>query len=121
MTMPILVVDDSTMSRKLLLKALPAEWDVSITQASGGEQALEALRNQDVDVMFLDLTMPGVDGFEVLRRMREEDLRCITVVVSADIQERAMEQALAMGAQAFVKKPVEGAKLRQALEALGLV
>ncbi|MBA1148681.1 response regulator [Ectothiorhodospiraceae bacterium WFHF3C12] len=121
MTMPILVVDDSTMSRKLLLKALPEDWDVSVTQASGGEAALDVLRQGGVDVMFLDLTMPGVDGFEVLRRKGEEGLDCITIVVSADIQERAVEQALELGAQAFVKKPVEADRIRQALEELGLV
>lgn len=121
MTTPVLVVDDSTMSRKLLLRALPSDWDVTITQASGGEQALQTLRDREVDVMFLDLTMPGVDGFEVLRRMGEEALSCITIVVSADIQERAVEQALALGAQAFVKKPVEAGRIRQALAELGLV
>lgn len=121
MTTPVLVVDDSTMSRKLLLRALPAGWDISVSQASGGEQALQALRRDDVDVMFLDLTMPEVDGFEVLRRMADEGLGCITIVVSADIQERAVEQALDLGAQAFVKKPVDAVKIRQALEQLGLV
>ena len=120
MTTPVLLVNDSTLSRKLLLRALPAEWEVSVTHASDGEQALQTLRQSDVDVMFLDLTMPEVDGYEVLRRMGEEDLSCITIVVSADTRERAVEQALALGAQAFVKKPVDTSKIRQALKELGL-
>ncbi|MBP8215181.1 MAG: response regulator, partial [Propionivibrio sp.] len=63
MPVSVLVVDDSPIARKMLIRALPAEWDIEITQASNGLEALAAYRAGKVDVMFLDLTMPDMDGY----------------------------------------------------------
>lgn len=59
------------MARKQLIRALPAEWPVSITQVSNGEEAMQVLRQGLVEVMLLDLTMPVMDGFEVLAALRD--------------------------------------------------
>ena len=88
MPVSVLVVDDSPMARKMLIRSLPPNWDIEISQASNGFEALEAYRNGKVDVMFLDLTMPEMDGYQVLETLRKEDLNCLVIVCSADIQPR---------------------------------
>ena len=67
---PLVVCDDSGMARKQLIRALPPEWPVSITQAGNGEEALAALRQGLGQVMLLDLTMPVLDGYQTLAALR---------------------------------------------------
>ena len=120
MASTVLVVDDSAMARKMLIRSLPAAWDVEVRQATNGLEALAAYRQGDVDVMFLDLTMPEMDGFQVLEALRAEGLNCLVVVVSADIQPEAQERVKRLGAIAFVKKPVDAAKLGVVLREYGV-
>jgi two-component system, chemotaxis family, chemotaxis protein CheY len=115
-----LVVDDSAMARKMLIRSLPATWDVEVRQATNGLEALAAYRQGDVDLMFLDLTMPEMDGFQVLETLRAEGLNCLVVVVSADIQPEAQERVKRLGAIAFVKKPVDAEKLGVVLREYGV-
>jgi len=121
MPVSVLVVDDSPIARKMLIKALPPDWDIAITQASNGIEALAAYRAGSVDVMFLDLTMPDMDGYEVLATLRKEDLNCLVIVVSADVQEKAQERVLEMGAIAFIRKPITAEGLRDVLKQYGIV
>lgn len=120
MPTPILVVDDSAMARKMLIKALPATWDVEITQAGNGVEALEAYRAGKADVMFLDLTMPVLDGYQVLETLQKEDLNSFVIVVSADIQPIARERVLKLGAIAFIKKPVSAEVMEAVLKEYGV-
>lgn len=121
MSISILVVDDSPIARKMLIKSLPSGWDVQIAQAGGGREALAAYRAGQVDLMFLDLTMPDMDGFQVLETLRREDLNCLVIVVSADVQPLAQERVLAMGAIAFIQKPVAADKIEPVLRRYGML
>jgi CheY-like chemotaxis protein len=121
MSVSVLVVDDSPIARKMLRKALPADWDISVQEASNGEEALLAYRAGKVDVMFLDLTMPPMDGFQVLQALQAEDLNCFVIVVSADVQPQARERALGLGAIAFVSKPVNAEGIRTVLREYGVL
>ena len=120
MPTPILVVDDSPMARKMLIKALPSSWDVDITQAGNGEEALAAYRAGKADIMFLDLTMPVMDGFQVLEVLQKEGLNSFVIVVSADIQPMAQERVKRLGAMAFIKKPVSPDVIESALKQYGV-
>jgi CheY-like chemotaxis protein len=120
MSISVLVVDDSPMARKMLIKALPSTWDITIAQASNGREALEAYRAGRVDVMFLDLTMPEMDGYRVLEELRKEGLNCLVIVVTADIQPAARERVLDLGAIAFVKKPVNAPAIQAVLKEYGM-
>lgn len=121
MPVSVLVVDDSPIARKMLIRSLPADWDVEIAQASNGFEALAAYRAGKVDVMFLDLTMPEMDGYEVLETLRREDMNCLVIVVSADVQERAQERIRQLGAIAFIQKPVNAAGLADVLKQYGIL
>lgn len=121
MPVSVLVVDDSPMARKMLIRSLPTEWDIDIAQAGCGTEALVAYRAGRVDVMFLDLTMPEMDGYQVLETLRREDMNCLVIVVSADVQEKAVERVLDLGAIAFVRKPVDAEKIRAVLKQYGIL
>ncbi len=121
MATPILVVDDSAMSRKLVIKALPPEWDVEITQAGNGQEALDNYRNGKAHVMFLDLTMPVMDGYEVLETLKQEGLNAFVIVISADVQPKAQERVKELGAIAFLKKPVKTDEVTQVLREYGIL
>jgi len=122
MSPTILVVDDSKSSRKVnlaLLRELLGE-QASCLEANGGEQALQILSEQAVDVVLLDLTMPGVSGFDVLSEMRKRELTARVIVISADIQRVAKERVASLGASGFIEKPIRMEPLRAMLAQLGI-
>lgn len=120
-TASLLVCDDSNMARKQLLRALPADWAVTISQASNGEEALEQLRAADFDLLLLDLTMPVLDGYGVLAALKAEGRAQKVIVVSGDVQEEAIRRVKELGALAFLKKPADPELLRQTLDKLGFL
>ena len=109
------------MSRKLMIRALPPEWDVEITQAANGKEALDAYHAGKADVMFLDLTMPVMDGYEVLETLKKDGLNTFVIVVSADIQPKAQERVMSLGAMAFIKKPVNTDEVTRILKEFGII
>ncbi|GAB6387488.1 response regulator [Stutzerimonas marianensis] len=117
----LLICDDSSLARKQLLRSLPAAWQLDIHQAAGGVEALERIRKGGVDLLLLDLTMPDMDGYQVLAQLRDEGLDCKVIVVSADIQEEAVRRVLELGALAFIRKPADPVHLRQTLASLGMI
>jgi len=121
MPIPLLICDDSNMARKQVRKALPEEWDVDVTFATNGLEGLQAIREGRGEVVFLDLTMPEMDGYEVLRNVRSEGLKCIIIVISADIQPEARARVMSAGALDFIKKPVDSEKLGSVLRTYGLI
>lgn len=121
MSTPILIVDDSPMARKMIIKALPPNWDVEICQAGNGQEALDAYRAGKADIMFLDLTMPGLNGYGVLETLQKEGLNTFVIVVSADIQPIAQERIKKLGAMAFIKKPVTAEAIESILKQYGVL
>lgn len=121
MSVPLLICDDSLMSRKMIIKALPAEWDVEITQASNGKEALQVIRDGRCDVLFLDLTMPELDGYQVLEILQNEGRQLKVLVISADVQQEALERVRRLGALDFVRKPIDADNLRQVLNKHGIL
>jgi CheY-like chemotaxis protein len=120
MALPILVADDSALARKVLTKSLPEDWDVEVSYASNGVEALALYREGRASVMFLDLTMPDMSGYEVLDALKQEELNTFVIVVSADVQTEAQERVKAAGAIAFIQKPVTSEKLLPILKEYGI-
>ena len=117
----VLVVDDSRMSRKLVIKALPEEWDAAVFQAANGVEALDIFHEKSPDVVFLDLTMPELDGFGVLAALKEKGSKTPVVVISADVQTEAYERAISLGARAFIQKPMSPDDVKKVVQELGLL
>jgi CheY-like chemotaxis protein len=122
MSTPILIVDDSAVSRSIVIRSLPRDWDVAITQASNGQEALVALQHKPHAVVLLDLNMPVMDGYEFLEAINGSELaRPIVIVLSGDIQPGAQARVKQLGAHAFVKKPVRAASVLDALREAGVL
>jgi len=117
---PVVICDDSNLARKQMAKAL-SHWNVDISYAEHGLTALEAIRIGKGDVLFLDLNMPIMDGYQVLERIRAEDLPTMVIVVSGDIQPEARRQVLAMGALDFIQKPFSEETVSEVLRRYGLL
>lgn len=120
MSLNVTICDDSGMARKQLLRTLPGDWDATVYQAADGEQAVARVNAGQADVLFLDLNMPIMDGYETLRALQQQQLECLVIVVSGDIQPQAYQRVMQLGAIAFVKKPMSGNELRQLLQQFGL-
>ncbi|MGM0525226.1 MAG: response regulator [Pseudomonadota bacterium] len=120
MTLRVTICDDSGMARKQLLRTLPKDWDAQVYQAEHGQQALEGVKAGNADVLFLDLNMPVMDGYQTLEAIQQQQLQCLVIVVSGDIQPQAYTRVTQLGAMAFVKKPMSGDELRQLLQQFGL-
>ena len=104
----ILAVDDNRMNRLKLVRMLEKEgYDVS--QAEGGRKALTMLRANVFDLVLLDILMPDVDGFQVLRDMKQDAaLRDIPVIVVTAVEEmNSVNECLELGAVDYLAKPVD--------------
>ena len=104
----ILAVDDNRMNRLKLVRMLEKEgYDMS--QAEGGRKALTMLRANVFDLVLLDILMPDVDGFQVLRDMKQDAaLRDIPVIVVTAVEEmNSVNECLDLGAVDYVAKPVD--------------
>lgn len=121
MAIPLLICDDSNMARKQVQRALPEGWDVDVTMAVNGVEGLEAIRAGRGEMVFLDLTMPEMDGYQVLECIRAEGLKAVVIVISADIQPEARERVLKLGALDFIQKPINRDKLSDTLRKFGLL
>ena len=109
------------MARKQVLRALPEGWDVEVTFAENGAEGLAAIRAGKGEMVFLDLTMPQMDGYEVLEHVRAEGLKAMIIVISADIQPDARDRAIKLGALDFIQKPIDSVKLQGTLRTFGLL
>jgi chemotaxis protein CheY-P-specific phosphatase CheC len=120
MTTEVLICDDSSFARKQLARSLPAEWDANINFAVDGADAIFHLHSGKGDVLFLDLNMPVMDGYEVLEFIKNNNFETVVIVVSGDIQEEATQRVAELGAIAFLKKPTNVEKISEVLEQFGL-
>ncbi len=107
MTTSLLIVDDSTFSRNMIKRVLPSDWDVDVTEVICGEEALEVCQLMQFDVIFLDLTMPDIDGLDVLLELNKRNYRSRVFIISADIQESSKQIAKERGAVDFLPKPIK--------------
>ncbi len=101
----ILIVDDSALSRRMLHTILEGSGH-TVVEAGDGLSGLERFSIERPDLCFLDLTMPGMDGFEVLDKLLKVDPEARVIMASADIQQSSREMAEAGGAKGFINKPL---------------
>ncbi|WP_445426352.1 response regulator [Alishewanella sp. HL-SH06] len=111
MTPAILICDDSNLARKQLARILPQDWQPNIYFAGHGADALSTLKKQSIDWLLLDLNMPVMDGYQVLAELNQLQLPVQVIVISGDVQPEAHERVMALGAKAFLKKPLSAVEL----------
>lgn len=108
----VLAVDDIPLNLLLVQKML-ARYNFKIRTAANGQQALDAVAEKKPDLILLDLMMPGIDGYEVIRRLRESpktaDVRI--VILSALNSNEDVVKGFNLGANDYIVKPIIMEKL----------
>jgi two-component system chemotaxis response regulator CheY len=103
----ILVVDDSKLMREMIIACLRGVEGLQFNEAASGLEAIERLSLGTFDLMFLDLNMPDIGGFEVVEFVRSQDTlkELPIIVVTTRGEEATRTRALALGASRFMTKP----------------
>lgn len=112
--MVILVIDDQPIVAGALAESLQSAGN-KVILAGGGEEGLAILEKVRPDAVFLDLVMPGMDGLEVLRRIRELDAQLPVLILSGWVNAETVERARQLGVADVLSKPEA---LKNAVEAL---
>lgn len=100
----VLIVDDEPPIRRFLRTSLTAQ-GYDIVEAEDGTKALEEVRRRTPDLLVLDLGLPGIDGLEVIRRLRGSGVTLPIIVLSSRVDEAGKVEALDLGADDYVTKP----------------
>lgn len=102
----VLLVDDRPEFVKALAERV-ASRGYEVGAAGSGPEALQALREAAYDVVVLDMVMPGMDGLETLRRLRENDQAVAVIVLTGYGSSREVDQAMSLGANDYLVKPAD--------------
>ena len=108
----IFIVDDALVIRKNLSKIFTDLGHTVVGEAQNGNEALEKCKTiEKIDLITMDITMPGMDGIETTQRMREIKPNTPIVMVTSHGQEEYVAKALKAGAMSFILKPITEEKL----------
>jgi DNA-binding NtrC family response regulator len=111
----ILIVDDEKNIRMTLERALESS-GYRVDAAASGEEALRKLDTEGATLMLLDLKMPGLDGMQVLHRVRERKIRLKVIIITAHGTVDNAVEAMKLGAVDFLQKPFGPAEIRDAVD-----
>jgi two-component system chemotaxis response regulator CheY len=105
----VLIVDDSAMMRKIVLRALSVaglEFN-SVLEAADGNEGLEVLKANKVQLIMCDINMPGMNGLDMLRAMRTQGIGAgiPVVMVTTESSAERVREAVAAGASGYIRKP----------------
>ena len=116
--MKILVVDDAPDVIEAVTISFTLQWrEVEVIGASGGEEALDVLGEEHPDLVLLDIAMPGMDGFETLKRIRElSDVPVIMLTAKDSVLDKV--KGLELGADDYVTKPFDHLELLARVKAV---
>jgi two-component system, chemotaxis family, chemotaxis protein CheY len=106
----VLIVDDSAMSRRIVRGILESAGP-EVAEAADGLAALERFSLERPDLVLLDLVMGGMNGLDVLQKLREMDGQARIIVATADIQSSTRKMAEQAGSMGFVTKPIRSEEL----------
>jgi len=102
-----LVVDDSEFARKSLIKVLAGIGGTLAGEAVSGQDGVQKYRTLKPDIVFMDITMPGMEGIDALEMIIRDDSRAKIIMVSSLGHHQLVKDALKKGAKHFITKPVQ--------------
>ena len=118
----IMIVDDSLTARTFIARTLEISGVElqQVFQARNGQEALDLLQREWVDIVFVDINMPVMNGVEMIRRMRADELlRSVPVIViTTDRSDGRMAELRAAGIQSYLTKPLTPEDLKRAVDQL---
>lgn len=115
----ILVVDDNKQHLELMVELLAEAEDTRVFAAGSGEEALQVLGGEDIQIVLLDVIMPGMDGLAVCRKIRENPKTAMLqiVLLSGFDEKRDLDELFALGADDFISKPIAPLELYARVQA----
>lgn len=110
----ILITDDAAFSRRMIKKAIQQGGHETL-EAANGRECLDLLANNTPDCIISDLLMPEMDGFGLLKELRDRGSKIPVIVLTADIQETARQHCESLGAFMLLKKPPKAPEIIEAV------
>jgi two-component system chemotaxis response regulator CheY len=111
----ILIVDDSPVARKMLKNSIPKNKGYEIFEATDGQDGIKKYQMLKPDIVFMDLTMPGIDGYTALQEIRAVDSKAMVIITTADVQPKSISTVMERGAFTLLKKPAKATIIEEAL------
>ena len=121
MMMNVLVVDDSAVMRKVIIRELKQCGIENVTEASDGVQGLEAASKEKFDLILMDWNMPGLLGIDVVRKLREAGITTPIMMVTTEGERNNVVIAIQAGANNYLVKPFSSDDFSQKIEQLRAV
>lgn len=113
----VLLVDDHPLFREGLKHRLSLDNDIDVTaEAENGKQALALIKNNNFDIVLMDINMPEMDGMYVLELIKEQDLNCKVLMLSMHDNKEYILGAMRYGADGYILKDVPGNELIDAIK-----
>lgn len=117
-TAKVLIVEDNSTTREILRAILRSDDRVTVIgTAMTGEKALEFVEAHDTDLVCLDIGLPGLDGFVVLKELRAKHPNIRVLMISGEATSQAVKDSLKAGASGFVVKPFNAEKVLRSVHA----
>ena len=110
----VLIVDDDRAIREGLLASLQDTYDVEMVE--NGEKALKTMGEDEIDLLLLDVRLPGIDGLEVLKRLKERKHQQSVVMMTGYATVEAAVEAMKLGAYDYLKKPLRFQEVRRVID-----
>ena len=116
----ILIVDDSPVARKMLKNSIPKDKGYEIFEATNGQEGVSKYEELKPDLVFMDLTMPVLDGYKATAKIMELDKNATIIVTTADIQPKSISNVMELGAFTLLKKPAKASSIVDNIEKVEL-
>jgi len=111
----VLIVDDDKNVRDFLERFLKQKGYLSVQSVESGKEAIDIIGEQDIKLVLLDIKLPGIDGIEVLRKIKEIKQDTGVIIITGFPEEATAKEALKLGAYDYIMKPFDLAYLELCL------
>lgn len=115
-SLSMMIVDDDASARDLLGSILRTQFGAEVTAANDGTEAMRKCREQSFSIVWLDIDMPGNDGFDVLKVIKSVNPDQFIAMVSAHSSLDYVKKSVEMGAKGFIVKPFSTAKVKNIID-----
>ena len=119
MSTKVLVVDDSSTMRKIILRSLQAVGVPEAVEAGDGDEAIQLFAQDEFQLVLTDWNMPGKNGLDVVREIRKTNKQVPIIMVTTEAEKTRVVEAIGAGVSDYLVKPFTADMLRQKLEKLG--
>ena len=116
MSVRVLVADDSSTMRKIIIRSLQAVGVPSAVEASDGNEAVQVFVPGQFDLVLTDWNMPGKSGLEVIKEIRAKDAKVPIIMITTEAEKSRVIQAIQAGVSDYLVKPFSSDTLREKLE-----